>query len=79
MMSIHHEKVSEDKHGFTERMIDRSGGYWNFEARSKLSERCPKYRKICAISCVQYVVSKLLRGAHLHITFALSCKTYDLL
>jgi len=27
MMSVHHEKVSKDKQGFIERMINRRGGY----------------------------------------------------
>jgi len=27
MMSVHREKISEDKEGFIERMIDRWGGY----------------------------------------------------
>jgi len=27
MMSVHREKISKDKQGFIERMIDRRGGY----------------------------------------------------
>jgi len=27
MMSVHREKIGEDKKGFIERMIDRCGGY----------------------------------------------------
>jgi len=59
MMSAHREKISKDKQGFIERMIDRRGGYWNLEARSKLPESGPKTsQKVRYFMCTMYGLEK---------------------